>query len=462
MALAVCCSAMFMALLDVSITNVALPSIAAGTGASTAQLQWVVSGYTLALGMVPVLAGRLGDDHGRRRMFQIGVGGFALTSALAGLAPTAEVLIGMRVLQGAFAGLVNPQTSGLIQQLFRGADRGRAFGFLGATVGISTAVGPVLGGALIAIGGPELGWRLMFFLNTPIGVAIVLLARRHLPAAVAGTRQRLDVIGALMLGAATFCVLFACVQLDAVRDARLALLLIPAAVLGLLFYRRERRLTEAERDPLVDLRLFRNPSYVAGITQALLFFPASAGLPLVLAIYYQDGLGYTALQSGLGVTAYAVGAAIAAPLAGRVVVRIGRPLVVAGAIAFGVGAVALAVVAAHAPAEHVALALAGPLFVMGCGQGMLISPNQTLALMEVDPRIGSTAGGVLQTGQRIGIAFGQAFIGAVFFVSLTGSGADDYAAALSAAVAAAVVLISLAIAFGVQDLLRSRRRAARG
>lgn len=452
---------MFMALLDVSITNVALPSIAAGTGASTSQLQWVVSGYTLSLGMVPVLAGRLGDDHGRRRMFQIGVGGFAVTSALAGFAPTAELLIAMRVLQGVFAGLVNPQTSGLIQQMFRGADRGRAFGFLGATVGISTAIGPVIGGALIALGGPEIGWRLVFFLNVPIGIAIVVLAHRHLPAAVAGTRQHLDIGGALLLGLATFCVLIACVQLDAAGDGRLLLLLVPAAVVGVLFYRRERRLTEAEHDPLVDLRLFRNPSYVAGIAQALLFFPASAGLPLVLAIYYQDGLGYTPLQSGLGVTAYAVGAAIAAPLAGRVVTRIGRPLVVAGAIAFGIGAVALAVVARNAPGQHVALALAGPLFVMGCGQGMLISPNQTLALMEVDPRIGSTAGGVLQTGQRIGIAFGQAFIGAVFFTSLAGSSAEDYSAALSSAVVAAVVLISLAIAFGVQDVVRARRRAAR-
>jgi len=452
---------MFMALLDVSITNVALPSIAAGTGASTSQLQWVVSGYTLSLGMVPVLAGRLGDDHGRRRMFQIGVGGFALTSAFAGLAPTAELLIAMRVLQGAFAGLVNPQTSGLIQQMFRGADRGRAFGFLGLTVGVSTAVGPVLGGALIALGGPDLGWRLIFFLNVPIGIAIAVLAQRHLPVAVAGTRQRLDVVGALMLGLATFCVLFACVQFDAARDGRLIALVIAAAVVGVLFYRRERRLTDADADPLVDLRLFRNPSYVAGIAQALLFFPASAGLPLVLAIYYQDGLGYTPLQSGLGVTAYAVGAAIAAPLAGRVVTRVGRPLVVAGAIAFGVGAVLLAVIASHAPAEHVALALSGPLFVMGCGQGMLISPNQTLALMEVDPRMGSTAGGVLQTGQRIGIAFGQAFIGAVFFTALVGSSKEDYSAALSAAVVAAVVLISLAIAFGVQDVLRTRRRIAR-
>jgi MFS family permease len=133
-ALIVCCSALFMTLLDVSVTNVALPSISRSTGAGTSQLQWIVSGYTLAFGLVPVLAGRLGDDHGRRLMFQIGVAGFALTSALSGLAPTAEILIVARVFQGISGGLINPQVSGLIQQMFQGEERGRAFGALGTTV----------------------------------------------------------------------------------------------------------------------------------------------------------------------------------------------------------------------------------------------------------------------------------------------------------------------------------------
>ena len=136
---------MFMTLLDVSVTNVALPSIGDDTGAGSSQLQWIVSGYTLAFGLVPVLGGKLGDDHGRRLMFQVGVGGFVITSALSGFAPTAGFLIGARVLQGLFGGLINPQTSGLVQQMFRGADRGRAFGVLGTTVGLGTAVGPLVG-----------------------------------------------------------------------------------------------------------------------------------------------------------------------------------------------------------------------------------------------------------------------------------------------------------------------------
>jgi EmrB/QacA subfamily drug resistance transporter len=458
-ALIVCCSALFMTLLDVSVTNVALPSISHSTGAGTAELQWIVSGYTLAFGLVPVLGGKLGDDHGRRVMFQVGVGGFAVTSLLSGLAPNAHVLIAARVLQGLAGGLVNPQVSGLVQQMFHGAERGRAFGVLGTTVGVGTAIGPLVGGALIAIGGPDLGWRLVFFVNIPIGILVIYLARRLLPPPTESTHHRLDVLGAVILGAATFCVLFACVQYDALRDARLGWLAVPAGVLGVLFYRRERRLTDESREPLVDFRLFRRPTYVSGITLALTFFPAMAGLPLVLAIFYQQGLGYTAIESALGVTAYAVGAAVSAPLCGRFVTRIGRPLVVGGAVMFGIGAIGLAAIAPHVPAEHAGRFLAIPLFVMGCGQGALVTPNQTLSLMDVDPMMGSAAGGVLQTGQRIGLAIGQAVIGAVFFSSLSGTGHAAYSDALRNAVVVALFFVALAVAIGVNDLLRARQRA---
>lgn len=450
LALITCCSALFMTLLDVSVTNVALPSIGHATDASASQLQWVVSGYTLAFGLVPVLAGRLGDDHGRRLMFQVGVGSFAATSMLAGLAPSAQVLIGARVLQGLAGGLINPQVSGLVQQLFRRAERGRAFGVLGTTVGVGTALGPIVGGALIALGGPHLGWRLVFFVNIPIGVAVIALARRLLPTGRHEGQHRLDVIGAALLGAATFCILFAAVEYDTVRDARLALLGIPAVLLLILFFRRERRLTTAQQDPLVDLRLFRAPSYTAGVLFALAYFPAMAGLPLVLAIYYQDGLGYSALQSGLGVTAYALGSAIGAPVAGRFVTKLGRPLLLIGLAGFGVGAIALAVLAGHGAAV-----LAPALFVMGAGSGAIITPNQALTLMRVDPVTGSTAGGVLQTAQRIGLAIGQAIIGATFFTAL---GQGQYAHALRLAVVSALVFLALAAIVSLVDVVRSRQR----
>ena len=288
-ALLTCCSALFMTLLDVSVTNVALPSIGHATSATSSQLQWVISGYTLAFGLVPVLAGRLGDDHGRRLMFQVGVAAFTVTSMVAGLSPTAGLLIAARVLQGLAGGLINPQVSGLVQQLFRGNERGRAFGVLGTTVGIGTAMGPIVGGALIALGGPHYGWRLVFFVNVPIGVAVIMLARRLLPDDPATGSHRLDVLGAALLGCATFCVLFAAVEYDAIRDTRLAWLAAPAVVLLTLFLRRERRLTQQDRDPLVDLRLFRVPSYTSGVLLAITFFPAMAGITLVFGCTTRRG-----------------------------------------------------------------------------------------------------------------------------------------------------------------------------
>jgi MFS family permease len=179
--LGVCVSALFMTLMDVTIVNVALPSIGTTLRADPAQQQWVVSAYALAFGMVPIIGGRLGDDRGRRRMLLAGVAGFVLTSLLSGLAPTPSVLIAARVLQGLSGGLVNPQVSGLVQQMFPRSERGRAFGLIGLAVGLGQAAGPVLGGLIISAGGPDLGWRLTFLINVPIGAFAFLLIWRLLP-----------------------------------------------------------------------------------------------------------------------------------------------------------------------------------------------------------------------------------------------------------------------------------------
>ncbi len=459
-----------MTLLDVSVTNVALPAIGDATHAAPAELQWVVSGYALAFGLVPIIAGRLGDDHGRRRMFLIGVAGFVVTSGLAGLAVGPTLLIAARLLQGLAGGLINPQVSGLVQQMFQGAERGRAFGAIGTVVGVGQAIGPLVGGGLIALGGPHFGWRLVFFVNIPIGVVIIVLARRWLPPPMTdGRRHRLDLPGALLLGTATLCVLGAAVEYDALHDARLAYLALPAAVLLAAFTRREWRLTKARQDPLVDLRLFSRPSYSVGVALALFYFAGATGLPLVLALYYQRGLGYSALQSGLGITAFALGSVIAAPLAGRAVTRLGRPLVVGGVLAFGLGALAVDVTARHEPGQHAALLLALPLLLVGLGAGAVITPNQTLSLMDVDARMGSTAGGVLQTSQRIGSAVGQAVIGAAFFAALpatVGSASrtakeSAYAGALSRAVLVTLLFVAAALVLGLWDLSGRGRRGRR-
>jgi MFS family permease len=194
--------AAFMTLLDTSIVNVALPSIERDLGAAAASAQWVVSGYALALGLALVPAGRLGDTLGRRRMFLIALSAFVVTSALSGAAPTAGLLIAARLLQGVAGGMLIPQSSGLIQELFAGAERGRAFGFLGATVGLATAAGPVIGGLLLAAFAGVDGWRWIFYVNLPIGLVALALAARLLPATARAGRHglRLDLVGSLLLG----------------------------------------------------------------------------------------------------------------------------------------------------------------------------------------------------------------------------------------------------------------------
>jgi EmrB/QacA subfamily drug resistance transporter len=425
-ALAVCVTALFTTLLDVSIVTVALPAIGRDTGAGPAELQWVVSGYALAFGMVPIIGGRLGDDRGRKPMLLVGIGSFALCSALVGLSPTPGVLVAGRILQGLAGGLINPQVSGVVQQLFPLHERGRAFGAIGTAVGVATAAGPVVGGIIIALGGPVYGWRLCFLVNVPIGIASFLLCRAWLPSPRrSGRMRRLDLPGAALLAVGVFGVLFPLVQYDATRDARLALLLIPALAVLAGFVAWERGPARRRGHPLIDVGLFRVPSYAGGVTLALLFFCAYTGTPLVLALFLQDGLGYSALHSGLTASAYAVGATVAAPLAGRLLPRLGQRVLVGGLAFFGVGVGVAGLVAlrtsGEVPPAAVGLLLAGPLLVAGLGGGSVVTPNQALSLAEVDARGGSTAGGTLQTSQRIGNAVGAAVISAVFYAAVRGA-----------------------------------------
>jgi EmrB/QacA subfamily drug resistance transporter len=472
-ALAVCVTALFTTLLDISIVTVALPSIGRGTGAGPAELQWVISGYALAFGMVPIIGGRLGDDRGRRRMLLVGIGAFTLFSLVVGLAPNAGVLIAGRILQGLAGGLINPQVSGVVQQLFPLHERGRAFGVVGTAVGVATAAGPVVGGAIIGLGGETFGWRLCFLVNLPVGLTSFLLCRAWLPVPVrpAGpgvARRPLDLPGAALLATGVLGVLFPAVQYDASHDARLALLLVPALLVLAGFVAWEHGPGRRRGHPLIDLGLFRVRSYAAGVALALVFFSGYTGAPLVLAFFLQDGLGYSPLHAGVTASAFAVGATLAAPVAGRLLPRFGSRVLVAGLLSFAVGTAACALVAlstaGHMAPAAVGLALAVPLLVAGLGGGSVITPNQALSLAEVDVRGGSTAGGTLQTAQRIGNAVGAAVITAVFYAAVRdapSAGAareQHYGRGYALALVVSVLLTVAALALAV---LERRGAAAR-
>ncbi len=458
-ALGVCLVAGFMTLLDVSIVNVALPSIRRGLDATDTQLQYVLVGYALALGLVLVPAGRLGDARGRRRAFVLAVTLFTAGSAACGLAPTAGLLVAARVAQGLGGGLLQPQVSGLIQQLFSGAERGRAFGLFGGTVGLSTAAGPLVGGLILTVVGGDDAWRWVFLVNVPIGAVAVVLALRLLPADATTRPGRFDPVGTVLLAGALAGLLLPVLE----RGAMPPLPAVASAVggVGLLavFVRWEQRLAGRGGAPVLDLSLLGRPRYRAGLVTGSLYFAGFTSIFFVLTLYLQTGLGYTPLQAGLAQTPFAIGGAVAAPLAGRAVTRVGRRLVVVGLVAVLVGLLAALAVVLALPATAegaTGWALALPLLVAGAGGGMVISPNVTLTLAEVPVGGAGSGGGVLQTVQRVGSAAGIAAVGAVFFVVL---GEDRWRLAFTGGLAISTLLVALALAPALADLRRERRQA---
>ena len=446
----------FMSLLDVTIVNTAIPSIRAGLETSSGTVQWIVSGYALAFGLTLVTGGRLGDAYGRRRMMVIGLVGFVLASAAVGLAPDARLAVVARLVQGAAAGLLTPQNSGLIQQLFSGAERGRAFGAFGFTVAVSSALGPIVGGLIIAAFGEDDGWRYIFLVNVPIGLVALLGILRLVPGSpsaeerhAGGVQRGLDLVGAALLGAAVLALLYPLVSLMNGDRWPLALLaLVPPLLVG--FVRWERHVVRRGRAPLLDVSLLRGvPGYANGLAVGTIYFTGFTGVFLVLSVYLQEQLNLTPLEAGLALTPFAGGAAVTAPIAGRLVSRIDRWVTVIAVSVMMSGVLLLALLVPGRGAGDLWPWVVLPLLLAGLGGGGVISPNFTLTLAEVPTRMGGAAGGALQTGQRIGSALGTALLMTVYQVAL---GVVAAARAVQLALASALVLLALALALAVRDL----------
>ncbi|TMR90264.1 MFS transporter [Nonomuraea basaltis] len=453
-ALGVCLVAAFMSGLDVSIVNVALPSIREGLRATEDGLQWTLSGYALTFGLLLVPAGRLGDARSRRAIFMFGVVLFTLSSAACGFAWNMPVLIVARLVQGMAAGMLNPQVSGLIQQLFQGYERGRAFGALGATIGLSTAAGPLIGGALVTAFGPDNGWRWVFLVNLPIGIALLPLAHRLLPAPAnareGGRRESLDPMGVLLLGIGMTALLLPFVQRHQWEGAA-KWLLVPAALVVLAGFVGWERIYR--REPLVNLALFRKRSYSLGSAIALFYFAGFTGIFFTFTLYLQSGLHYSPLLAGLSITPFALGSASASVVGGRLVSRAGRRLVAVGLTTVIVGLSATMAATALVPGGGVGLATALPLLVAGVGSGLVISPNQAITLSEVAPEGGGSAAGVLQTGQRFGSSIGIAAAGSTFF----GAVGQGWPTAFRHGLLVVLLCVSTALAAAVYDLIRTHR-----
>ncbi|MEE1650109.1 MFS transporter [Brachybacterium sp. J144] len=457
--LAVLLAPLFMALIAVSVINVALTAIGEGLGADSSGLQWVLSGYALAFGVLLVPAGRIGDATGRRRMLIIGIGIFTLGSLLSGLAPNVEVLNISRILQGVGSGLLNPQSVGLIQQHFRGQARARAFAALATTVAVATAVGPVIGGLLIQLLGPELGWRWMFLMNVPIGIAAIIGAFKLIPDDRVRTRTRpdLDPVGAGLLTLAILGIMLPFLERGA---SVLVWLSLPAGLIVLgLWWAWEQRYKRAGRPPMVDTAIFSQQAFRNGIVIISVYFLGATSIWIIVPLFLQMHLGHTALEASLMGLPSSIAAAFSSQLGGRHVLRLGRKMVIVGfGIAF-VGLLCTTILAGFVDAGWVAFWwLAVPLTLMGLSQGLTISPNQTLTLNSVDPRFGGVAGGILQLGQRTGAAVGTAMIPGIIF-SLTEGGHSW----LEAFTIAMVIIMALTlVAMGVAFADRARETSAPG
>lgn len=465
----VCVVVAAITILDLSKVNVALPSIEDALGASSTQLQLIVSGYVLTFGLVLVPAGRLGDQRSRKALFLIGLTLFTLASIACALAPNASMLLLFRLLQGVAAGIQMPQVIGLIQQLFRGPERGRAFGLFGAMIGIATAFGPTLGGLMIAVGGAEDGWRYIFWMNVPLGIIALILAWRILPATSKSSYSRLDLdpVGIAIFGVTVLALMgpFLFTTGAPTDDPNRWWLLVLFVLAAAAFIIWERRYAAGGRAPLVPLQLFRISSFRNGTMLATVYFAAMPAMFLMTTLYLQLGLGLEPVFAGMVTIGFALTSAVSSWRGGILVERYGRSLVVVGLAILLVGLGVLMAAAILTPPALTPFVMAAALLIGGTGGGLVISPNQTLTLHDIPPMEGGLAGSVGQLGQRIGTAIGTAVALSLFYSTLYNernsgeSTIDLYHHAYGTGMLATTLFFSIAMLIGVVDLGARKRRA---
>lgn len=466
----VCVFVAALTIAEISKVNVALPAIDEAFEANSTELQLIVAGYVLAFGLTLVPAGRLGDHGFRKTLFIAGLLLFITSSLVCALAPSGLVLIVMRLVQGVAAGMQMPQSIGLIQELFQGAERGKVFGLLGATIFIASALGPTLGGLLIALGGPEDGWRGVFWMNLPVGVAALAVAIWLLPRGQKHPRQPVsaDVIGTAIFAMTVLTLMVPfLLTTGSPEDSPARWWFLVPFVLGVAgFVAWERHYERRGRDPLVPLRLFRISSFRNGILLATAYFASIPSMFLLTALFLQEAFGVEPVYAGLVTVSAAIAGAFASWGGGLSLNRFGRAVVVTGLAAVIVGSMLLVVVALVVSPAATPWVMAGVMVIVGFGGGLVVSPNQALTLADIPVRRGGLAGSVGQLGQRIGTTIGAAAALAFYYSTITreSSGGVDHVAAHQQGymygMLCAVIFLALAFVVGVVDL-DARRRAKR-
>jgi MFS family permease len=416
----------FLAMADFFIVNVALRDIGTTLHASTAMLELVVAGYGVSYALLLVVGGRLGDVFGRRALFLSGMAAFTVTSLACGLAPTAETLVGARVLQGAAAAMMVPQVLATVQATTTGRHRVRAMALFGATGGVAAVVGQLAGGLLVSADIAGTGWRPIFLVNVPIGLVALLVGPRLVPDSRAQRAVPVDKAGTVLLGAAVLALL---VPLSEGRAlgwplwSWLSLALSPLLFAALVSV--ELRHERYGRVPLVPPTLMRMASMSRGLAVGVPFFAGFGGFMFVYAVAVQGSLHWSAVKSGAALTPMAGAFLVASLLTTPLLARWGRSVLTTGLGVQAVGyAILVGTVASQWPGRLTPVDLVPGLLVAGFGQGLVMSPVFGLVLSQVPLELAGVGSGLMSTAQQIALAVGATGIGSLF-VSLAAGSSDS-------------------------------------
>lgn len=459
LALFVILLAMFIDLIGVTILNVVLPSIRSDLGASPAHLQWIQAGYTLALALGIVSGARLGDLWGHKKVFIVGMAGFALTSALCSLAPGPDVLVLARVLQGLCAAAVVPQVLSQIQVMYSAEERGGPMAAYASLSGVAATLGPVVGPLLLDWNLGGLGWRLAFWVNVPLALIVIAAAARLLPESRTAGAERVDAVGVFVSAVGLLLVLYPLISAaDRASWPLWSYLSIVAGILVLgAFVAYERRVAARGGSPLLEVSLFRFRSVQGGLLVQLLFFVPVMGFFLVYMLFLQVGIGVSPMTAGLMMLPWSVAVPVFAAISAAVLLpRIGRKTIQLGVVVLAAGFTLLALPVAHANQDTGWGALVWGVVVGGAGMGMLVAPLMQLTLSDVPVNSAGSGSALYNTTTQLAASVGVAVVGTLFFTSLagTGQGPAGYGHALATSLWLGVGL--LVVAFAASFLLPRR------
>ncbi|WP_406252847.1 MFS transporter [Streptomyces atratus] len=415
-ALAIVMTAAFMDLVDVTIVNIAIPSIREDTGASFSSIQWITAGYSLAFAAGLITGGRLGDIYGRKRLFLIGIGGFTLASALCGFAANPEMLVVSRILQGGTAALMVPQVLSIVHATFPAHERGKVFGLFGAIVGLGAVLGPLLGALLTEWNIAGLEWRPIFLINLPVGIAGLILGRKFITESKAPKALRLDLVGVALVTLGMLMLIYPLTRGHELGWPLWGHVSMVGSLLVFLFLVLfERSKARKDGSPLVELSLFRVKSFAAGIAVQLTFGIGLGIFFLVWTLYMQMGLGWSALRAGTTGIPFSIAVSFAAGISvQKLVPRFGRKVLQTGALLMIAGLLLYIWESDRYGMGITSWQMALPLVVMGLGMGLIVAPLTDAVLSEVPKEHSGSASGLINTVQQMGNALGLGLVSVVF------------------------------------------------